>query len=64
MHAVLSAAQRLQAFKLHVAPLQGPLVPLLQQHGADQPRDGVVVREDAAENFPRPSVRLLVPSPT
>jgi hypothetical protein len=35
-----SIAEGLQAFKLHVAPLQGPLVVLLEQDGAHQARDG------------------------
>jgi hypothetical protein len=57
LHTVLIAAQQagerssiaegLQAFKLHVSALQGPLVTLLQQHGTDKPGDGAVVREDA-----------------
>ncbi len=38
-----SIAEGVQAFKLHVATLQGPLVALLQQHGAHQPGDRLVV---------------------
>jgi len=37
----------LQAVCLYVSALQGPLVALLQQHRADQPRDRAVVGEDA-----------------
>jgi hypothetical protein len=44
-----SIAERLQAFKLYVSALQGPLVALLQQHGTDQPGDGAVVGQDAHE---------------
>lgn len=42
-----SIAEALEALELHVAPLQAPLVALLEQHGADQARDGAVIGEDA-----------------
>ena len=43
----LIVAQSLQSLKLHMPALQGPLVILLKQHGADQADDGAVVREDS-----------------
>ena len=36
----------MQTLKLHVAPVQAPLVVLLEHHGADQPHDGPIVGED------------------
>ena len=40
-------AESLQAFKLHVAALQLPLVVLFEQQRADESGDGRFVREDA-----------------
>jgi len=37
----------LQSFKLHLAPVQGPLIVLLEHHGGDQACDGSVVGKDA-----------------
>jgi len=43
----LIVAQGLQSFKLHVAPLQLPLVVLLEQQCTDKTSDGGGIREDA-----------------
>jgi hypothetical protein len=43
----LNVTQGPQRLKRHVAPLQLPLVVLLEQQGADEPRDPGFVREDA-----------------
>jgi hypothetical protein len=43
----LIVGQSLQAFKLHAAPLQGPLIALLEEQRADEPYDGRLVCEDA-----------------
>lgn len=41
-------AQLRNAFQCHVAaPLDGPLVVLLEQQGADETRDGILIGEDA-----------------
>ena len=41
--------ERLQAFKLHVPPLQRPFVILFDHHSSNEPDDGAVIGEDTIE---------------